>query len=722
MARWLQFLVLGAACATSVSAQEQQPLRGVEQIAAKLQDLQDHEVEGDGKTSGGLHGRFLHITDIHPDHFYKAGSNSDKDHRCHSGSGDGTGYLGAEGSSCDTPFTLVNETFKWINENLRDSIDFVIWTGDSARHDNDEKQPRTEQEIVELNQAMADKVLEAFQKDDPDSAGDLQIPIVPSIGNNDIMPHNIMKDGPNRWTKRLGEIWHKFIPEEQRHSFHEGGWYFTEVIPDKLAVVSLNTMYFFDKNSAVDGCKHKSEPGYEHMEWLRIQLQSLRKRKMKAIIIGHVPPARTSTKENWDETCWQKYTLWLRQFRDVVVGSSFGHMNIDHFMFQDAHDLTIGGLDIGQNEEADDQVSIQSGVDYLTSLKALWENLPSSPKWYAFPPASTEEQEFDLQDDLEDEESSSDGEFQTEKKKKKKKKKQRRKFLKKIDGVWAERYSVSLVSPSVIPNYFPSLRVIEYNITGLENTPTWAEVEAASKLKDGDDYEEDNKASPSPVEDDSDDDYDDTEDNDDTPSDNDADTSKKGKKNNKKKKKKKPKSKIPKPPSKSAPPGPAYSNQPLTWLGYTQYYANLTRLNAEIASMERESTTYDSTPGWREFLIDKYTDNNKKGGKKPKDPIPFEYEVEYDTRTDKVYNMEDMTVRSYFGLASMIAGRSSKHSVLDSSDDADADVETDSSPNETIAEDSDDTVEINKQTRVKTGNKVWKTFVKRAFVGYEDDD
>jgi endopolyphosphatase len=71
------------------------------------------------------------------------------------------------------------------------------------------------------------------------------------------------------------------------------------------------------------------------MEWLRIQLQILRDRGMKAILMGHVPPARVDSKESWDETCWQKYTLWQRQFRDVIVGGLYGHMNIDHFMLQD---------------------------------------------------------------------------------------------------------------------------------------------------------------------------------------------------------------------------------------------------------------------------------------------------------------------------------------------------------------------------------------------------
>ena len=229
----------------------------------------------------------------------------------------------------------------------------MVWTGDSARHDNDEQYPRNDRQVQDQNKYLVHKFVEVFGKDDnlddPDPTNDFVVPIVPTFGNNDILPHNIFTPGPNRWTRKYEDIWRRFVPQAQRHSFARGGWFFTEVIPNRLAVFSLNTLYFFDSNSAVDGCDAKSEPGYEHFEWLRIQLEFLRQRRMKAILTGHVPPARTESKQNWDETCYQKYVLWLRQYRDVIVGSIFGHMNIDHFMFQDVSDLKykfeIEGID-----------------------------------------------------------------------------------------------------------------------------------------------------------------------------------------------------------------------------------------------------------------------------------------------------------------------------------------------------------------------------------------
>jgi endopolyphosphatase len=185
------------------------------------------------------------VLDIHPDPYYKTHSSTEEGIACHRKSGP-AGIYGAETSACDSPVSLLNQTFNWINNTIKDEIDFIIWTGDSARHDNDEKIPRSEEQVVEQNKLVVSKFLEVFGKpenyDDDDPTNDFVIPIIPNLGNNDILPHNIFTEGPNKWTKRYTSIWRQFIPEEQRHQFQRGGWFFVEVIPNKLAVFSLNTL------------------------------------------------------------------------------------------------------------------------------------------------------------------------------------------------------------------------------------------------------------------------------------------------------------------------------------------------------------------------------------------------------------------------------------------------------------------------------------------------
>lgn len=509
----------------------------------------------------------------------------------------------------------MNETFRWIEANLKDQIDFVVWTGDSVRHDNDERIPRTDDEIIEVNQFMAQKWLDLFgtrkNVNGPGSIPRVAVPVIPTFGNNDITPHNIFRKGPNWWTKKYTDVWRHFIPEDQRHSFAEGGWFLSEVVPGKLVVISLNTMYFFESNSAVDGCHAKSEPGYEHMEWLRVQLQLLRVKGMKAIIMGHVAPARSHEKTSWDESCWQKYTLWTDRFRDVVVGSLWGHMNIDHFLLQDSHDIEIESM------AESGPVTTLSKEDYLTSIRRQWAELPE-------PPAS-------VFDDLTMDESPEFGPTKKGKKGKKKEKKQR-KYLKKIGGEFAERYSVSLVAPSVVPNFFPTLRVIEYNISGLENVFLEADsiYEAAEFAL--------------PIEE--------------------ASPETQKKKKNKKNKDKKPDFQMPDGPSSTAPPGPAYSNQPLTFLGWTQYFANLTKLNHLAAKNEKAH---------------------------------IEYEVEYTTADKGVCQMKDLTVRSFLDLATRIG-------------------------EEGVASQDMDEPTVNKKKKKKKVNKAWRTFLTRAFTGFVDVD
>jgi endopolyphosphatase len=614
--------------------------------------------------------------DIHPDPFYK--SHSDPAESCHSGKGPARKF-GAELTDCDAPISLVNATFKWIEDNLKDEIDFVIWTGDSARHDNDERLPRSDSQVLKLNRLIVDKFVDTFGKpdnvDDPDPTNDFVVPIVPTFGNNDILPHNIFTPGPNKWTRAYLKVWDRFVPQAQRHSFARGGWFFTEVIPDKLAVVSLNTLYFFDSNSAVDGCDLKSEPGYEHMEWLRIQLQFLRMRGMKAILIGHVPPARTESKQNWDETCYQKYTLWMRQYRDVIITSIFGHMNIDHFMFQDVKDLKYRFKIKGINDKCDPAKRVRprssdgtfttsAKAQYLNELRSGWSELPAPPAGAISDPSAGD-------GDLGDANEKASGDN-----------KELEKYLKSIGGPWGERFSLSLVSPSVVPNFFPTLRVMEYNITGLENEhPAEGPVGEPAEIFAQDMFE--GTITELDDEDDDDDDEYDTE----IDSDKGAhEAKKKHKKGKKKKKPKKPPFPVPKPPSETSPPGPGFSPQPLSLLSFTQYYANLTQIHEQIRSDK------------------KHHHNPEKH---------FKYKVEYTTKDDKYYKMKDLTLRSWLDLAERMGRNSLK--IKDQADDPEL---VGAGERET---ESANKVDDRRKTK-KVKNRLWKEFIKRAYVHTKPDE
>ena len=634
----------------------------------------------------------------------------------------------------------MDETFKWIEGNLRDQVDFVIWTGDSARHDSDERIPRDATEVLNTNRWVANKFVQTFRSDSPKKK--LAIPVIPTFGNNDILPHNILLQGPNKWLKTYADIWGSFIPEEQRHGFERGGWFWVEVIPHKLAVFSLNTLYFFNNNAAVDGCALRSEPGYEHMEWLRIQLQYMRERGMKAILSGHVPPARTKNKQLWDETCWQKYTLWLQQFRDVVVGGFYGHMNIDHFTLHDTKAIDIAAADEGEAGESvrrtlDEELTILSAAEYLQDLRKDWATLPNPGTTFE-PRGVDEKRDTVAEEDFED-----DHELEVEKKKRKGgksgkgKKRKKKNPLDRIGGPWGERYQVTHIGPSMVPNFFPTLRIIEYNISGLDSKATWAnmlgtrEEITESGLVDGtvlsfDDYWQQHPEDEFESEDDA------------------ESTGKKRKKHRKHKKPKTPRDPnlhIPLPPSKAAPPGPAYSPQTLALLGYTQYFANLTFINNEqFISPEEDGEDFD-VERWH---------RGKHHGKRPKnkDPHPkaVKFEVEYSTFNDSVYALEDLTVRSYIKLARRIGQYKAQKGdrIVDQVDSLREDeVDDEEAEDLSIEEEEDEIVDEQaagghkgkkgkehkkhdkkkkKHHKQREKNQVWLHFIKRAFIGTLDDD
>ncbi|KAL9109716.1 MAG: hypothetical protein Q9187_008127 [Circinaria calcarea] len=447
-------------------------------------------------------------------------------------------------------------------------------------------------------------------------------------------------------------------------------------------------------------------------------MQFLRQRGMKAIMTGHVPPARTESKNSWDETCWQKYTLWMHQYRDVVVGSMYGHMNIDHFMLQDSKDVKMP-LALRQSRftpmaALKDVFSTQSAADYLTELRIGWSQLPNPPKTLAL-------QRFEA----------SIGSKRALKprdrgpRKKKGRKSKTDKFFEEIGGEWGERYSLSLVGPSIIPNYFPTIRVIEYNISGLamSNPGEGPEVKHTADHFDAESCDE---IEQNPIHGGF------------------ADESKSQKKPNKKKRKKE-RQDIPLPPSKSSPPGPAYSPQTLTWLGYTQYYANLTEINNDFIPETANA------PGGGRFKVDRWKEG-KHHGKHPHDKDPkshakkFKFEIEYDTRKDEIYNLSDMTVRNYIGLAARMGrykppkeDRMEPEITIGVNGSGENSVSVDRSNNngdETNKPGFSTTTKEKKHKkknkkkkkkhrkhgRRKAINQAWFTFVKRAFVGSIDDE
>lgn len=527
-----------------------------------------------------IHGRFLHITDFHIDHHYQKGSDIDK--VCHGGEGKASKY-GDAILGCDSPPILVEETFKWITDNLIDKIDFIVYTGDSARHDNDREYPRTRQHIFNMNKEISDKFVTLTSESDGQ-------PLIYPVSNNDIMPHNLMDTGPSLQTRELFEAWRPFIPQVQMHTYLMGAYYFQEVIPNRLAVLSLNTMYWFDSNPMVDDCDNKGDPGYKLFEWLGYVLKEMRARNMKVWLCGHVPP----NEKNYDTTCLRKYIAWTHEYRDVIVGGLYGHMNLDHFIPLDSVQAYKSIQKDFKDEfkqksvfsvEDEDDLALEDSNLY----RALDENF--SDKFFRVTGGVPNNKVTYLETLREELYAPLKG--------------------KKKSGEHFERYSIAHVTASIIPTFNPGMRVWEYNITDLEDKLQQVKFEPWDKFFAGVERMIEVQSN-----------YVDEKDNDEMNwQEMDDITIERKKKHKKKNRKKKKDHTFPKPMPENLPLGPAYIEQTFTPERYVQYYADLESINKgkKEFDYEIEYSTDDSLYGLKALTVEEWIKFGRKLGEPVKD-------------------------------------------------------------------------------------------------------
>lgn len=566
-----------------------------------------------------LYGRFLHITDMHPDPYYTEGTSIGK--VCHENKPeskkDYAPKFGKAMAGCDAPVELMDYTFKWIKDNLRDKIDFVIWTGDNIRHDNDRKNPRTEFQIFEMNDIVSGKMHSLFANPKSEDPRDFDVIVIPSLGNNDVFPHNMFALGPTLQTREYYKIWNDFVPQEQQRSFERGASFVTEVIPGKLAVLSINTLYLFKANPLVDNCDSKKEPGYQLLLWLGSVLEELRQRGMKVWLSGHVPPIE----KNYADSCFDKFTLWTYEYRDIIIGGLYGHMNMDHF-------IPVNGKASWKaiKERANSRVGIEDSIDsyvddddddeefYLEHAMAASEahSLGAKPVNKESYMNSVRGMCYErVQKKLEEAQNPAEKEVHYN----------RKKGVEEI----SERYSIVNIAGSVIPTFNPSFRVWEYNITGLENESKQLEQHSWDRFYEKLDFlMEENYEKID----------DDTEEVHGVVSEENQmkiNKKKKGSKNKKKKKKTNPDKTIPKTKPKNLPLGPAFTNQLFSPTKFVQYYADLKKIDEDYSSMitagQETSDAADKA---------------------------FKYQVEY-TSKDDPYPMEGLLVKDYITLASKLA-------------------------------------------------------------------
>lgn len=260
--------------------------------------------------------KFLHFSDIHIDLDYKVGAPT----HCVLGS---TGLGCCRNydiplknsrkarkwgeTTCDSPIFLMNETFKWIRQNIRD-LDFVLYGGDTIGHhdisQSESKNIRTLQLTNELfHQHFKDLIF------------------LPNQGNHDTYP--IDQTPPligDRIRREMAKQWAPMVGTMAAESFSKTGFY-NYTLPNGLEIISIDTLDY-DSNNLF-----KSKQIAAQDRWVRTVLEEVRNRSTAALIHGHIPPGggeSTSVYNDW-------ITDILITYKDYIRGAFFGHSHKDQF-------------------------------------------------------------------------------------------------------------------------------------------------------------------------------------------------------------------------------------------------------------------------------------------------------------------------------------------------------------------------------------------------------
>jgi sphingomyelin phosphodiesterase len=253
--------------------------------------------------------KFAHITDMHFDMEYVAGSDEDCDLPlcCRKG----TGNAGRWGSfKCDLPVDTLDAAIASLANHT--DIDFVIWTGDSPPHN-----VWNQSQAYQLSYIA--KATEMLRQHFPNT------PIYPVLGNHGCYPFNIYGFGEEAWlTDTIAQLWGPFLPQGAVDTLKAIGSYSVVHPGSKLRIISLNTQACYNLNFKL--LKDVTDPG-KLIEWLQGELDTAERNGEQVFIAGHVPPGQGDCLDGWS---WH-YNALIERYVDVVKGQFFGHTHNDHF-------------------------------------------------------------------------------------------------------------------------------------------------------------------------------------------------------------------------------------------------------------------------------------------------------------------------------------------------------------------------------------------------------
>ncbi|RUS26548.1 hypothetical protein BC938DRAFT_470626 [Jimgerdemannia flammicorona] len=98
---------------------------------------------------------------------------------------------------------------------------------------------------------------------------------IPTLGNNDEYLHDQIAFGPQSLLTNLTKLWAPFNLNLGK-TFANSGYFTQDILPGKLQVISMNTVYFYAKNLLVSDCDKAGSAGDVQLQWIQTNLQKAR--------------------------------------------------------------------------------------------------------------------------------------------------------------------------------------------------------------------------------------------------------------------------------------------------------------------------------------------------------------------------------------------------------------------------------------------------------------
>jgi len=214
--------------------------------------------------------------------------------------------------NCDTSILFINETFKWISENI--DFDVLLWTGDTVGHHD---LSQSTEDNIKVIKEITDLIDFWFYR------GTFGKLVVPVIGNHDTFPVDNMRSNfsETQVGQKLNEYWKEWIKDGEIYdNFLEGGYYEYKIKESNVTFLVLNMLYF-DNNNLMERLDVFSEEPTKQLQWLTKKLQNEGK---NVWIIGHIDPEDTTSNFTRDfPGIVEKY--------DNIKGTIWGHTHHDSF-------------------------------------------------------------------------------------------------------------------------------------------------------------------------------------------------------------------------------------------------------------------------------------------------------------------------------------------------------------------------------------------------------